>query len=503
MCKPTPNCGRAREPRGARFAGLGLIAVCLFLGLTMRVADAGRVARYGGTLQIELPLRPADLGSPDPVHLWGDEGALLGACLYEGLTRWGPELVEPGLAVHWVHNDDATRWSFTLRTDARFHDGARCDAQAVTESLHRLADPRRSPHRWLLQDLVGLADFAAGETQQIEGIHLLSATELELHFAHGVPDLAARLSLPAAAISRVGSPPTGTGPFRITLSKPDTLRCTAFEQYSDGRPFLHTLLAIGAGRSASTKEPMILRRIDPMANAVAGAMRTRLPARRLGLALIHPTSATLADPAARRRVAAEFDAMVFVRAGLAGDGEPAYGLYPDATTLRSSRAVKPDGSSAPTRRPLRVVVPAADPTLHKLGERLQVQLSQLGFEVTLDNRLPETYIATLQGGDWDVAVLGWTAPQGHAALQEPARVLHVLSDLLAPVLGAHLPPAWRDLLEGRTRASETALTATGYIIPLVFFHDVWQAPDTANPPRPLPFGPHLGLADWHLQPVAP
>jgi len=184
----TTKRARRVEARGAHFAGLRWIAACLGLSLAASVADAGRTTRYGGTLQLELPLRPADLGGLDPVHLWGDEGAILGACLYEGLTRRGSELIEPGLAVHWVHNDDATRWSFTLRTDARFHDGARCDAQAVTESLQRLADPRRSSHRWMLQDLIGLADFAAGETQQIEGIHVLSATELELHFARSVPD---------------------------------------------------------------------------------------------------------------------------------------------------------------------------------------------------------------------------------------------------------------------------------------------------------------------------
>jgi len=502
MMHRTTKRARRVEARGAHFAGLRWIAACLGLSLAASVADAGRTTRYGGTLQLELPLRPADLGGLDPVHLWGDEGALLGACLYEGLTRRGSELIEPGLAVHWVHNDDATRWSFTLRTDARFHDGARCDAQAVTESLQRLADPRRSSHRWMLQDLIGLADFAAGETQQIEGIHVLSATELELLFTRSVPDLAARLSLPAAAISRVASPPTGTGPFRITLSKPDSLRCAAFEQYADGRPFLNTVLALPAGRSTATKESPILRRIDPTSAMATGVVRTRLPARRLALALVHPASTALADPAARRRIAAEFDAMVFVRAGLAGDGEPAYGLYPDATTLRSTRTAKPDGPWSPSRRPLRLVVPAADPTVRKLGERLQVQLSQLGFEVTFDSRTPEAYVTPLRGS-WDVAVLGWTPPQGHTGLQEPARVLHVLSDLLVPVLGAQLPPAWKDLLEGRTRASEAVLMATGYIIPLVFFHDVWQSTDTANPPRPVPFGPHLGLADWHLQPVVP
>lgn len=504
--QPLTETGR-RQSRGRwlRSARLVLLGAGLLAGAAG--SHAGRLPRYGGSLQLELSLRPADMGALDPLALWGDDGSILSSCLFEGLTRWGDERIEPGLAVQWVHNDEATRWLFELHPDARFHDGARCDAQSVSESLHRLADPRQSLHAWLLRDLVGLADYAAGETPQIEGIYVLSATEIELQFVRPVQDLPARLALPEAAIARrSGTSVVGTGPFRVVTAVPETLRCAAFEPYYDGRPFLAALAVLG--RSADAARPRItlsMHRLDPTTRPAAGSVRVRAEARRLALALVHPGSAAFASAPRRQRLAVGFDAAVFVRAGLAGDGAPAFGLYPDATTLRSAPGtVTGEQTTGSTRHAVRILVPAAEPVLHKLAERLQVQLAQLAFDANLESRPAATYAAALSDGRYDIALLGWTPPQGHAEdLQEEARVLHVLSHLLAPVLREQLPPVWRDVLAGRASATEPTLMASGHLIPLVFFHEVWEAPDTAQSLRLAAGTPSPALADVHLQPASP
>ena len=493
-------CGRRHRTAGALFT-VCLLAFCL-QSVAPRRVWGGRLARYGGSLHVALPLRPADLAPPEPLTLWGDDGALVSACLYEGLTRWGSGGLEPDLAVHWVRNDEGTRWYFQLRPEIRFHDGTRCDAQSVSESLHRLADPRRSPHAWLLRELVGMQDYVAGETQQIEGIYVLSSTELELQCDTPVPDLAARLALPEAAIVRgQGTAALGTGPFRLVSAVAETLRCAAFEQHHEGRPFLNAVTFTGIARDATRpREAALLRKLDPAAAPPAGAVRVRVPARRLALALLHPKSAVFADAALRRRVAATFDAAVFVRAGLAGDGEPAFGLSPQAATVRATPPAVQE-SKSPPRHPVKILVPAAEPVLVKLGERLQVQLAQLSLDAEVDSRPPATYTTALRAGAFDLAVLGWTPPAED--LQETGRVLHLLSTLLLPVLGDGMPPAWRDLLEGRGRATEVALGASGHLLPLVFFHDVWQAPDTVQPLRPAPETATLGLPDAHVRPVIP
>ena len=471
------------------------------------IACAGRLPRYGGSLQVELSIRPADLGGLDPLALWGDDGAIVSACLFEGLTRWGDTQVEPALASTWVRSTDDTRWLFQLRPEARFHDGARCDAQSVSESLHRLADPRLSSHAWLLRDLLGLEDYLNGTAEQIEGIFVHSASEIELQFTRPVADVAARLALPEAAIARFqASGIAGTGAFRAATAGAETLRCAAFEPHHDGRPFLSALAIVAEQPGAArVREAVAIHRLDPAVRAAAGTVRLRSPARRLALALIHPGSTVFTDTMARQRLATGFDAAVFVRAGLAGDGEPALGLYPDQTTVRAMAATGAvaDGKDAP-RRAVRILVPTADPVLHKIGERLQVHLSQLSFDVELDSRPPATHAAALRDGRYDIAVLGWTPPQSHAQdLQESSLVLHTVGNLLAPVLGPQLPPAWRDLLAGRVRASEATLMATGHLLPLVFFHDVWEVPDGVQSLRPAASAPRLDLADVQLQPSTP
>lgn len=45
----------------------------------------------------------------------------------------------PNLATHWEVNDAGRTWRFDLRPDHRFHDGSRCDAEAVARSLRRMA----------------------------------------------------------------------------------------------------------------------------------------------------------------------------------------------------------------------------------------------------------------------------------------------------------------------------------------------------------------------------
>ncbi|MFQ5599797.1 MAG: ABC transporter substrate-binding protein [Candidatus Krumholzibacteriia bacterium] len=223
-----------RPGRCWKQAVLGLV-VCAVLQALAPPVRAGRLPRYGGNIRVELGMLPANL---DPASLIGEDGRLVASCLYEGLTRWGAAGLEPAIARGWVQSDDARRWVFHLRTDAEFHDGSPCDAEAISASFHHLADPRESRFAWILQDLEGWADFASGRTQVLEGVYVVSPSEIELQFTRPVPDLPARLAMPAASIVRwLGLLPIGTGPFRAVNVAPGTLRLVAFESYHEGRPF--------------------------------------------------------------------------------------------------------------------------------------------------------------------------------------------------------------------------------------------------------------------------
>ena len=86
------------------------------------------------------PFAIADL---DPSSAFSSENILL-QNVYETLTRFNPpgsdDLVSPLLAESWESNDDATEWTFTLRSDVTFHDGTPLTADAVVASLQRTID---------------------------------------------------------------------------------------------------------------------------------------------------------------------------------------------------------------------------------------------------------------------------------------------------------------------------------------------------------------------------
>ena len=75
----------------------------------------------------------------DPPFMLTRESTSLGFHVYETLTRWDPdtETLVPVLATSWESNEDGTRWTFKLREDVTFHDGAPFTAADVKASLDR------------------------------------------------------------------------------------------------------------------------------------------------------------------------------------------------------------------------------------------------------------------------------------------------------------------------------------------------------------------------------
>jgi MarR-like DNA-binding transcriptional regulator SgrR of sgrS sRNA len=487
----------------ATLGAAGLAVTVLVAALAPR-ASAGRVPRYGGDVRFQVATLPATL---DPLRLAGDDGALVASCVYEGLTRWDSADLAPGIARQWVRNDDAKRWMFDLRSDVTFHDGTRCDAQAVRQALERLADPRQSPHAWLLSELLGWSAFASGRTQSLEGIDVVSAEKIELKFESPVSDLPARLALPVAAIARrKGDDWLGTGPFQVLARTPGLLRLSAFREHSEGRPYIDhvELVARREGEvppvtPASTLE---MKRVLVSDVLPAGSTRWRAPAERLGLALVHPASAVLRDTRLRDKLADSFDRAIFVRAVLGGDGTGTEGLTPGGVKTVASRPTEASGDlGQKPQQKVRILVAQAEPVLRALGERLQVHLFALGVAAELDVLAPEAFEQAIATPTWDVVVLGWTPPQPRVIEFDPtARAQLLVGGVLQPILRDATPDAWAPSKLRGTREGEAIVLKDDRCIPLVFFHDLWQTAGEIVRFEPGAVAASLGVANAHFAP---
>ena len=165
---------RRRFIRGVGAAGLGLAAPKL-LDLPGRPTHLVRGAaslplggptprtpKKGGTLRIGYvgngtseTYNPAVANTPiDSLH---------GYLVFDPLMRVGPyHQLEPGLAVGWQSNKDATVWEIRLRSGVHWHDGKPFTADDVIYTFHTIGNPANLGHsavtQFRMNDIKKLSD---------------------------------------------------------------------------------------------------------------------------------------------------------------------------------------------------------------------------------------------------------------------------------------------------------------------------------------------------------
>ncbi len=238
------------EARGRRPPGRLLLLVAAF-GLAfvfLGGGDAGpaKPSAYG-TLRIEGS-EPVSL---DPVHV-RDTGA--GAYVQEifaGLTRIGPDLsVNPDLASGWTVSSDGLVYTFTIRPEARFHDGRPLTADDVLWSWTRALSPETGSLAGpvFLRDIQGAAAYAAGEAATVSGLRVVGSHGVEVTLESARSFFPSKLSAgPTLIVDRHNvakgdawwRSPNGSGPYRLAAWQPEsriTLRRADTASWLSGGP---------------------------------------------------------------------------------------------------------------------------------------------------------------------------------------------------------------------------------------------------------------------------
>ena len=95
--------------------------------------------KKGGIYRSAIFQVPASL---DPALVQNQYGVMLVHQLFDGLVKFGPYLqIEPALAKTWTIADNGTHYRFTLRENARFHNGQPVTADDAAFSIQRLFEP--------------------------------------------------------------------------------------------------------------------------------------------------------------------------------------------------------------------------------------------------------------------------------------------------------------------------------------------------------------------------
>jgi oligopeptide transport system substrate-binding protein len=228
------------------FAGLTLV----FSGCnTDQKADSKRIAKgnvyYGGVFRVN---EKDNFASLFPLGAIDVHSINITSQIFEGLTKFNAHdlSVSPALASKWQSNEDATVWTFQIRSNVYFQDdecfpdgqGRLLTAQDVVYSFTKLCshDANNLSFDFTFKDYVlGAEEYYASTKRNksfngsVEGIKQLddSTVQISLKKSYsGFPNMLASFScaiFPKEAVEKYGvdikNHPVGTGPFALKYLK--------------------------------------------------------------------------------------------------------------------------------------------------------------------------------------------------------------------------------------------------------------------------------------------
>lgn len=212
-------------------------------------AFIGRGPFYGGSLIFAVQ---GSIPNLDPALAYDQGSYQICSALYEGLVAFGSDSfrIVPRLAQTWEHKNNQI-WTFFLRRNVKFHDGAPFDAASVKFNFDRLLDPASTYYAGggvrfkVFQSLFGQYGH------KIKRLEILDSHTIRIVLVS--PDSAflkklamCQFSLASPAGIRnsvLMSKPSGTGPFRLMeWRKPGRFILVVNETYWGRKPYLDRLI---------------------------------------------------------------------------------------------------------------------------------------------------------------------------------------------------------------------------------------------------------------------
>ena len=168
-------------------------------------------------------------GNLDPALLKDQAANLIARQIHEPLVRFDPRTLDliPGLAEKWRMHDGGARFVFTLKSDAKFHNGRRVVADDVRFSLSRLArKSTQSELAFLMDSVAGFeATAITGSAPELAGVSVIDERNVEVRLSAPWVDFpyvlthsaTAPLPKPEFEAGPAGfkDAPIGTGPYRL------------------------------------------------------------------------------------------------------------------------------------------------------------------------------------------------------------------------------------------------------------------------------------------------
>lgn len=390
--------------------------------------------------------RAKDSVTLDPAEASDGESSKVIDQIFEGLVAFSknkkePARILPCLAVDWEQSADRLSWTFELRTGVRFHDGTPFDAEAVRFSFDRLLRsdhpqaPLTSPYR---------ANFQVIQSIEVLGPHKIRffLSEPSVVFLPNLAMFCASIVSPTAVRKlgrRFALSPVGTGPFRFVKWKKDvrihlTRNKNWWGEHTPGgvQNLVFVQIADGSSRLAQLRAGEIqmadnLQLEDvPIIEKDPSLLLERNEGMNVCYLAMNNSKAPFTDPRIRRAFSMAVNRDRVIKRAYSGFGLPARDLLPPfvpghqgevapARDLDKARALLKEAGFDPKNKLELWVMNNPRPYLprpQRVAEILRDSFAKIGAQVTVKTFDWASYIQKLQGGEHQMALVGWTSDNG-------------------------------------------------------------------------------------------
>jgi peptide/nickel transport system substrate-binding protein len=404
-----------------RDAWLSLILVAVLAGLP--VLAAGQARRE---VRIGLAGVPATL---DPAAGLDGTVPLIARHAFDTLLtyREGSTDVEPGLATRWSVSRDGLTWSFTLRDNARFHDGTPVTAPEVVASFARHLRPEgEAPPAaaWavLLRGMPGVVkDVRARDARTVQIVLAQPYAPLLTVLAH--PALAITRRVTADGVTRL----IGSGPYRIVDASPGRLALEIAPGHWAGPPRAERLVFLEVATDDNAEAELDARALDVwfppgLPRRTEGALAA--PGLRVGYLAFQTEKEPFSRKRLRQAVAAALDPSVIGtaldRAAVPMQSFLPFGVWArreggpilGGTREQVRKLLAEDGWPTGYKATLITVGAGGAVNMTQLAETVATMLGAVDIAVTVRPETPTGARVALQTGDYDIGLTEATVTGG-------------------------------------------------------------------------------------------
>ncbi len=419
-----------------------LAALALALGLALGSAGTAGQAE-GQDTDTAVFLQGLAPRTFDPARAILFEEAVTVEHLYSGLVRFDDRTlaIEPDLAEAWEVSEDGLAYVFSLRQDARFHDGRPVSAAAVADSFNRQLD---SGHRHHRDDLTALRR-AVGRVRRVEALD-----ERRLRFTLAEPSVSFLADL-ASSGAKVVNPrvldalggdlsraDAGSGPYRLAQAPAgESVVMERFDGYFGARPAIRRLafpamadrqarmaeFLAGRASALTSLDPQDTRRLS-LLSGVALTVQPSLGTSFLALNVRRPPCSV---PAVRQAVRLALNRPNLVGLVYQDLALPARSLLPPG--IVGGGTDLPADDYDPVRARQLLVASGLGPNLaldflvldttrpymprpRELARAIRENLQAVGIEVRLQLLEMPLFLAAVRSGGYDLCLAGWSGDNG-------------------------------------------------------------------------------------------